>query len=138
METIEFEYFVTQRATYLNNELTQEFFDPYLPIDKQVSKGKKSQFSGYQVMQTHHMHKSFDSKEIPHKDKPTFRQITEQRSNFSSFFNQQFKDRSFYDFSDQTLEAHKRSICFLGLQYEKEGNSQHAYKFSFIKQSESY
>src|SRR5690606_32544905 len=63
-------------------------------------------------------------KEIPHKQKPTFRFVSEQRNNFTSFFNKQFKDKNFYDFADSDLEAHKRSICFYGLLYENESNSE--------------
>ncbi len=124
IETVEFEYFVTEKMDYLKNDLTQDFFDPNLPIDTQLSKGKKSNFSGYAVMQTHQVQKTDNSKEIPHKQKPTFRFVSEQRNNFTSFFNSQFKDKNFYDFADNEIEVHKRSICFYGLLYEKEDNKE--------------
>ncbi len=122
IETVEFEYYMTEKMDYLKNDLTQDFFDPNFPIDTQVSAGRKSNFSGYTVMQTHQVQKSETAKEIPHKQKPTFRFVSEQRNNFTSFFNKQFKDKNFYDFADSDLEAHKRSICFYGLLYENETN----------------
>ena len=124
IETVEFEYYITEKMDYLKNDLTQDFFDPKFPIDTQVSARRKSNFSGYTVMQTHQVQKSELGKEIPHKQKPTFRFVSEQRNNFTSFFNKQFKDKNFYDFADRDLEAHKRSICFYGLLYENESNSE--------------
>jgi len=122
IETVEFEYYITEKMDYLKNDLTQDFFDPNFPIDTQVSAGRKSNFSGYTVMQTHQVQKSEIAKEISHKQKPTFRFVSEQRNNFTSFFNKQFKDKNFYDFADSDLEAHKRSICFYGLLFENENN----------------
>jgi len=122
IETVEFEYYITEKMDYLKNDLTQDFFDPNFPIDPQVSKGRKSNFSGYTIMQTHQVQKSEIAKEIPHKQKPTFRFVSEQRNNFTNFFNKQLKDKNFYDFADSDLEAHKRSICFYGLLFENENN----------------
>lgn len=119
IETIEFEYFVTDKVDYLKNDLTQEFFDPKLPIDIHLSVGKKREFSGYIVMQTHQIQKSKDAKVIPHHQKPVYRHISENRNDFSNFLNKQFKDKNFYDFADQSIEVHKRSICFYGLFFEK-------------------
>jgi hypothetical protein len=122
IETVEFEYYMTEKMEYLKNDLSQDFFDPNSPIDAQVSAGRKNNFSGYAIMQTHQILKSELSKEIPHKQKPTFRFVSEQRNNFTNFFNKQFKDKNFYDFADTDIEAHKRSICFYGLLFENEGN----------------
>lgn len=114
LETLEFEY--------LFNDLVQDFFDPNIPIDSKVSVGRKNNFSGYAIMQTHQVQKSEATKEIPHKRKPTFRFVNEQRNNFTNFFNQKFKDKNFYDYADSSLEVHRRSICFYGLLYENETN----------------
>lgn len=122
IETVEFEYYITEKMDYLKNDLTQDFFEPNSPIDMQVSAGRKSNFSGYTVMKTHQIQKSELAKQIPHKQKPTFRFVSEQRNNFTNFFNKQFKDKNFYDFADNNIEAHKRSICFYGLLYENENN----------------
>jgi len=122
IETIEFEYFVTEKMNYLKNDLTQDFFDPKFPIDKELSKNKKLGFSGYEIMQSHRIQRSETSKEIPHKYKPTYRQINENRSNFSIFFNEKFQDKTFYDFADSKIDAYKRNICFYGLLYEKSDN----------------
>lgn len=122
IETVEFEYYITEKMDYLKNDLTQDFFDPNFPIDTQVSAKRKSNFSGYIVMQTHQIQKSETAKEIPHKQKPTFRFVSEKRNDFASFFSKQFKDKYFYDFADSELETHKRSICFYGLLYENENN----------------
>jgi len=124
IETFEFEYFVTEKMDYLKNDLTQDFFNPNFPIDTHLSKGKKSSFSGYSVMQTHQVQETENTKKIPHKQKPTFRFVSEQRNNFTSFFNKQFKDKNFYDFADNEIETHKRSICFYGLLYENGGNKE--------------
>jgi predicted transcriptional regulator len=134
IETVEFEYYITEKMDYLKNDLTQDFFDPNFPIDTQVSAGRKSNFSGYTVMQTHQVQKSETAKEIPHKQKPTFRFVSEQRNNFASFFNKQFKDKNFYDFADSDLEAYRRSICFYGLLFVKEENKEE--RILEIRQSE--
>lgn len=122
IETIEFEYFVTERMDFLKNDLTQDFFDPKSPIDKKLSEGKRTNFSGYMVMQTHQIQDTDSIIAIPHDKKPNFKYVSEQRNDFSVFFNSQFKDKSFYDFSDQSLDAHKRNICFYGLLYVHEEN----------------
>jgi len=126
IETVEFEYYIIEKMDYLKNDLTQDFFDQNFPIDTQVSAGIKENFSGYIVMQTHQVQKPETAKEIPHKQKPTFRFVSKQRNNFASFFNKhkQFKHKNFYDFADSDLEAHKRSICFYGLLYENETNKE--------------
>jgi hypothetical protein len=133
IETVEFEYFITEKIDFLKNDLNQSFFDPNFPIDSQLSIKKKIEFSGYIVMQTHQVKKAETSREIPHNQKPTFRFISEQRNNFTSFFNMQFKDKNFYDFADSDLDAHKRSICFYGLLYENEKNKDE--RFLEIRQS---
>lgn len=122
-ETIDFEYFVTERMQYLKNDLTQTFFNPNEPIDKKhLSKEKMETFSGYQIMQSNLIHKSEYSKEIKHddKNKPRFSSINAQRNDFSEFFNNQYKGKHFYDFAEQKLEVHKRNICFLALLFINE------------------
>lgn len=116
-ETIDFEYFVTERMQYLKNDLTQTFFNPSELIDKNISKGKREIFSGYQIMQSHKIHKTANSKTIEHdnKNRPRFSSINAQRNDFTEFFNRQYKGKYFYDFAAQKLEAHKRNICFLAL-----------------------
>lgn len=123
IETYEFEYFITEKMDYLKNDMTQDFFDPNLPIDQQVSIGRKNKFQGYILMQTHQIQPSNNSIIIPHKSKPTYKFVKEQRNNFTEFFYSQFKDKIFYDFADHDLEAYKRSISFYGLLYEKENNA---------------
>lgn len=115
LEIVEFEYLIC--------DLIQDFFDPNTPIDLKVSAGRKNNFSGYVVMKTDQIIKSETAKEIPHKQKPTFRFVNDQRNNFTSFFNKKFKDKNFYDFADSDFKARERSICFYGLLYENENNN---------------
>jgi hypothetical protein len=125
IDSVDFEYFVTERMAYLKNDLTQEFFDPHLPIDQQLSKGKIKAFSGYNLVQTHRLTQPKDAKAIPHKkQKPSFQTIVKQRNDFSKFFNSQFQDKNFYDFGEPELRAYRRSICFIGLLYEDESGHQ--------------
>ena len=125
IDSIDFDYFVTERMAYLKNDLTQEFFDPHLPIDRQLSKGKIKAFSGYNLIQTHRLTQLKDAKAIPHKkQKPSFQTIVKQRNDFSKFFNSQFQDKNFYDFGEPELRAYRRSICFVGLLYENESGHQ--------------
>jgi predicted transcriptional regulator len=134
IETVEFEYYITEKMDYLKNDLTQDLFDPNLPIDQQLSAAKKGNFSGYVIMQTHQIQELETAKIIPHKHKPTFRSVSDQRNNFASFFNKQFKEKSFYDFADSNLEAYRRSICFYGLLFVKEENKEE--RILEIRQSE--
>lgn len=117
IETIEFEYFVTERMDYLKNDLTQEFFNPNIPVDTELSDKRINDFGGYQIMQSNRIQKE-SIIEIPHRQKPSYREVSERRSDFSIFFNQQFSDKLFYDFADNSIETHKRNICFLGLVYQ--------------------
>ena len=113
METVEFEY--------LYNDLSMEYFNPANPIDENISKDQKSQFSGYKEFQTHKLTKE-NIKQIRHenKNKPTLSNI--KQSDFAQFFNNQKKDMTFYDFNSKSIDAHKRSILFLLLDYLNEEN----------------
>lgn len=120
VESVEFEYFVTERLDYLKNDLTQQFFDPNLPIDEGVSDKLKESFSGYKILQSHKIKEDKEARKIPHSNdhKPTFKKISAKRNDFSSFFNDRFQEGVFYDFADSTIETHRRNICFVGLLYE--------------------
>lgn len=120
-EQVDFEYFLVEKMHYLQNELTQDFFDPNLPIDQELSEQLKKNFEGYKVLQTHKMNKNDqEARQIPHdnKNKPAFKKIVTHRNDFSSFFNDQYKAGTFYDFADTKVDAHKRNIRFIGLLYE--------------------
>jgi len=122
VETVEFEYFYNdltlefldkQRFDFLINDLTKDFVDTSKPLDtKNISEGKRKKFSGYQVMETHRL--PANRIEIPHKNKP----YNLNKVDFANFFNKQQTDKSFYDFESNSIETHKRSICFLAFEYE--------------------
>lgn len=122
VETVEFEYFYNdltlefldkQRFDFLINDLTKDFVDTSKPLDtKNISEGKRKKFSGYQVMETHRL--PANRIEIPHKNKP----FNLNKVDFANFFNKQQTDKSFYDFESNSIETHKRSICFLAFEYE--------------------
>jgi ribosomal protein L40E len=123
METEEFDYMAKEKYSFLENDMTNDFFDPLKPIDKQLSDGKKSEFSGYKIWQTHKIND--DKKEqgkvyIKHNNNPTYRKVESKRNDFSEFFNTLNPNKIFYDFADNEFESHKRSICFLGFWYENE------------------
>lgn len=122
VETIDFEYFVTERMSYLKNDLTQEFFNPNFPIDTKLSQKRINDFGGYQLIQYNRIKSDESLIMIPFSRKPSYREISENRSDFSLFFNTQYSDKLFYDFADNSIEAHKRNICFIGLVYQKEDN----------------
>ena len=105
-------------VNYLLNDLTDEFFDEKLPIDKKVSKGKKANFSSYKVMQSHKIDIPKTAKEIKHNSTAiNFEGIRQKRSTFTNFYNKKFKDDIFYDFADEKVKSHKRNICFLCLAF---------------------
>lgn len=125
METTEFEYFLPERINYLKNDLTQEFFNPMLPIDKELlSEQRKTSFSGYKVMHSDRITESKTSQKIPHKYKPTYRQISDDRNAFAKFYDQTNQDKIFYDFADTKIRPKERNICFYGLLYEKTDNEE--------------
>lgn len=121
VETVEFEYLYSDftlefldkgRFDFLINDLTRDFVDTSkLLNDKKSSAGKRKQFSGYQVLQTNLLPQN--RIEIPHKGKP----YNLNKVDFANFFNKQNRDCSFYDFESDKIEAHKRSICFIGFEY---------------------
>jgi len=140
METIEFEYFYNDLSMemlnivdyqYLYNDLSKEYFNPDNPIDKNISQQKKRRFSGYQVVQTHKLNGG-KAKQIPHKNKPVLSDI--KQSDFAQFFNRQKKDMAFYDYDSKNIDAHKRSILFLLLDYVNEEN-QHDIEIRQFKSS---
>lgn len=122
VETVEFEYFYNdltlefldkQRFDFVVNDLTKEYVDTSKPLDtKNISEGKRKKFSGYQVLETHRL--PVNRMEIPHKNKP----YNLNKVDFANFFNKQQTDKSFYDFESNSIETHKRSICFLAFEYE--------------------
>ena len=121
-ENEEFEFLITDRFNYLKNDLSGKFFNPELPIDKNLSKGRKNVFSGYSIIQSHKKTKKDDVKEIQHSNSPTFKFLNENRGNFADFYNSMFKEKTFYDFADTKLDAHKRNIRFLALVFEHKDN----------------
>jgi len=119
-ETTNFEFFTIERLKYMKGELSPDFFDPKVPIDIQLSEEKKKQFSAYTVSQTHRLNNG--GIKIPHDNRPLFSDINKFRSDFSNFFHKKNKDKSFYDFANNELETHKRSVAFLALWYKNEKN----------------
>lgn len=121
VENVDFEYFVVEKTQYLQNQLTQTFFDPQQLIDSELSAQIKQKFKGYRVLETHKINVDKRARKIPHaRNKPPFKKIEHQRNDFAAFFNQQFTAGTFYDFATNKLDAHKRSIGFMGLLYEHE------------------
>lgn len=121
-ETEEFEFLMQDKFQYLKNDLSGTFFNPELPIDKQLSQGKKNDFSGYSIIQSNKKQQKDDVKEIEHSNAPTFKLLNENRGNFAQFYNRMFKEKTFYDFADTKLESHKRNIRFLGLIFQHKEN----------------
>jgi len=132
-ETIEFEYFYDDLSMelldivdykYLYNDLSKEYFNPDNPIDSNISENKKKQFSGYQVIQTHKLKKnnnnSLPKNHLQFKNRPIFSKINQ--SDFAEFFNKQKKDMSFYDYDNNKIETHERSIQFLLLEFVNDEN----------------
>jgi len=119
---MEFEYYVNdlsleflnkQKFDFHYNDLTKDFVDTNRMMDShKISQGKRQQFSGYQVLESHRL--SDDIIAIPHKNKP----YSVNKVDFASFFNKQHKSSTFYDLADNEIECHKRSICFVALEYE--------------------
>jgi len=107
METKDFEYMAGEKYSF--NDMTNDFFD----------------FRGYKYSQTHAMEKESNKVYIKHRNKPTYRKVEEKRNDFFKFYNavKENPNEFFYDFADNTLECHKRSICFLGFLYEKKEKS---------------
>lgn len=118
METEEFEFLMMD----LQNDLSGAFFDPQQPIDKNWSSGKKKNFSGYRIIQSHRKQQRDGVKEIEHKHKPTYATLVARRAQFTQFYNTFFKEKSFYDFADEGLQQHKRNIRFLALLFKNEQN----------------
>jgi len=132
-ETIEFEYFYDDLSMelldivnykYLYNDLSKEYFNPDNPIDSNISENKKKQFSGYQVIQTHKLKKnnnnSLPKNHLQFKNRPILSKINQ--SDFAEFFNKQKKDISFYDYDNNKIETHERSIQFLLLEFVNDEN----------------
>jgi hypothetical protein len=122
-ETEEFEFLMLDRFDFIKNDMNNEFFDPNKPIDK-VSEGIINTFSGYKLIQTHK--KGQPEKgvaTIEHQNNPSYGALVSKRSDFSIFFNSQFKEKTFYDFADTKLKQHKRNIRFLALIFISDINS---------------
>jgi len=122
METEEFDYMAKEKYSFLENDMTNDFFDPSRPIDKQLSPGQKADFSGYKILQTHQI-KMQDKNHIKHNNNPTYKKVEAKRNDFSEFYNAMNPNKIFYDFADNAFEGYKRSICFLGFWYENRERS---------------
>lgn len=121
-ETEEFEFLIHDKFLFLKNDLSGTFFDPSKPIDENWSSGKKQDFSGYNIIQSNRKQAKDNIKEIEHQNKPTYTNLTGNRSSFAEFYNRQFKEKAFYDFADTDFQQHKRHIRFLGLLFKKQRN----------------
>jgi predicted transcriptional regulator len=122
MEKCEFEFKKKKKSTYLKDDLTENFFDPTLPFDKQLSEKKKNSFLGYKVLESHKIKEKLEKNEhieIKHENRPTYRKLVENKNDFSEFYNKQHLNRTFYDFADSDIECHRRNICFFAFLYEK-------------------
>ncbi|WP_417371890.1 hypothetical protein [Gelidibacter japonicus] len=105
LEVVDFEYYF--------NDLTQSYFDPSQRIDSEVKKS----FSGYKILQSHKLNGAL---QIAYKNRPSFNNI--KQTDFAVLFNKQHASMSFYDFENQDIETHKRSIVFLCLEYVRADN----------------
>jgi hypothetical protein len=121
MEIEEFEYMAKEKFNFLENDMTNDFFDQRKPIDKQWSDLKKMRFSGYKILQTHKI-KKIEKEQgkifIEPKNNPTYRKVVKKRDDFLEFFKTMKPDKIFYDFADSELKYHQRNICFLCFLYE--------------------
>ena len=75
--TEDFEFLMTDRFDYLKNDLSGTFFNPNLPIDKKISQGRKNDFSGYKIIQSHKKQQNDDVIEIRHSNSPTLNLLKE-------------------------------------------------------------
>ena len=116
METEEFEFLMFDRFNFIKNDMNGEFFDPQKPIDK-VSAGRMQEFFGYKLIQTHKKETEDEIITIDHVHEPSYRDLQDNRSDFSTFLNSQFKNKTFYDFADTDLKRYKRNIRFVALLY---------------------
>ena len=121
-EIEEFEFLMLDRFDFIKNDMNNEFFDPNKPIDK-VSEGKINNFSGYKLFQTNKKEKAEKGIiTIKHQNHPSYSTLVSKRSDFSIFFNSQFKEKTFYDFADNNFKQHKRNIRFLALIFISDTN----------------
>ncbi|NLB64329.1 MAG: hypothetical protein GX801_09530 [Fibrobacter sp.] len=119
IEIFEFVYYLIDDLENNTESLRQIKFNPNYRIDE-VSAGLNEEFSGYNLLQTHKLKKNGKAKTIKHKrQKPTFAYMSKQRNEFANFFGE---NELFYDFADNKLETHRRSICFFSLLYVNEAN----------------
>lgn len=110
LEPLEFEFYY--------NDVCAQMMDPRQPLDaSNMSEGQKKSFSGYRFLETRRLPDG--EVKVTHENKPYKINSVE----FSSFFNSLQKEDSFYDFDAGSPEAHKRSICFLALEYVDPANS---------------
>lgn len=98
---------------YYFNDITQTYFNPLQRIDTNV----KKKFSGYRMLQTH---KLVNALKVDHKNRPTFNKI--KQTEFAALFNKEYANMSFYDFENQEIESHRRSIALLCLEYVSADN----------------
>lgn len=125
IERTEIEYSVSaldcitnEKVKNFYSDLTKEYFDERTTFDSV----KNNSFSGYKLIETHKLQKDnkYPKECIPHKNKPKFNNIN--KSDFIEFYNHK-NDSVFYDFGPPKIEAHKRSIKFYMLLFQKDENS---------------
>lgn len=107
----------TEIFSFVYNDLTQEMM--YVDNYEEVSDTKEENLVASKniLIQTHKLQNE-DYIEIIHQNRPYFGKI--EKNIFASFFNKLQKDTSFYDFEDNSIETHKRSIIFKAFLYQLE------------------
>ncbi len=109
------DYLAKEKYEAFYDVLGKSFFDKNQAIDESNNKN----FSGYKLIETHKL-KNIGQYHIPHENKPRLHNINQ--SDFIEFYNANNAD-IFYDFSDDKIETHKRSIKFYVLYYQdKDGD----------------
>ncbi|MBP7808647.1 MAG: hypothetical protein KA163_05105 [Bacteroidia bacterium] len=115
LETIEFDYFF--------NDIGLSFLDKYGSVNE-VGKAKKASVN-YRFSETRRL--PINSKLIAHKNRPN----NINKVDFARFFNQLNKTMTFYDLEEAEAEIHKRSVCFLALEYsDKSGAKKYDIRLS--------
>lgn len=122
LKTIEFEYYTLEERKLTKGRSNLSFFNPKSPLSSKLSEAKQKKFKGYRIFQNNRLEENPLIQVLPHHQNqaPSLTVLKEQRNDFAAFVKE-VTGNNFYDFGKSSLKTHPHSLCFLELNYQKEG-----------------
>lgn len=118
------------------------YFNPTESFDKNISQMKRNNLPDHKILKEIPKNDNNKNIELKHENKPSLDFLKKDYNEFNKFFNSQFPDKNFYDFSSSKFITHKRFLEFYCLIYENKNNYKNIFELrrpqNSTKQNNNY